>query len=294
MKLFSSRLWAVPALLTTLVLGACGGIDTGLPAIAVPAPLFTAPTPAIASNVAPAWTPALPDTWQSQTTGAVNADYTATVFNIDLFNTSTTTIQALQGAGKKVICSFSAGNSDHWRPDFPSFQGDDMGSAVEGTTGARWLDTRSENVRAIMQRRLDLARGKGCDGVAPDQAEGYAYKTGFDLTAATQRDYNRFLASEAHERGLAVALKDNVELVFELAEYFDLAITERCHQYGECGAYAAFVAAGKPVFNVEYARIYQQEGSDRDTLCAESKKLGMRTLVLAQTQDDSYRFSCDE
>jgi len=291
MKLSLSRLRAAPAVLAILALSACGGIDTGLPPIAVPAtaPLFSPPTPA-----ALAWTPALRDTWQRQAAGNVDADFPATVVSADLFNTSTAAIQSLQDGGKKVLCSFSAGHSDHWRPDFPAFQFDDMGSAVEGASGARWLDTASENVRAIMQRRLDLARRKGCDGVEPDHADGYAHKTGFDLTAASQRDYNRFLATEAHQRGLAIALKNNVELVFELAESFDLAINEQCHQYGECSGYAAFVAAGKPVFNAEYAGIYQAPGSDRDALCAASKKRGMRTVVLAGALDDSYRYSCDE
>jgi len=292
MKLFPSRMLAIPALLMTLALGACGGIDTDLPTLTIPAPGVSSTT---AQTLATrAWIPALPDTWQLQTTGTVNAGYAATVFNIDLFNTSTATIQALQGAGKKVLCSFSAGNSDNLRADFPSFLPDDMGTPVEGAAGARWLDTRSENVRAVMQRRLDLAKRKGCDGVGPDRADGYTNRTGFDLTAATQRDYNRFLATEAHQRGLVVALKNNAELVFELAEYFDLAINEQCHQYGECEAYNAFVAAGKPVFNAEYARIYQSEGSDRDALCAASKRLGMRTLVLSTALDDSYRYSCDE
>lgn len=241
-----------------------------------------------------AWVPAVTATWQWQLTGAVNTTYAATAYDIDLVDTATETIQALKSAGKKVICYFSAGSSENWRPDFASFQSADMGSALDGWVGERWLDTRSANVRTIMKKRLDLAKAKGCDGIEPDNVDGYTNKSGFTLTAATQLDYNRFLATEAHARGLAVALKNDVDQLDDLAGNFDMAVNEECHAYDECSGYAVFVKAGKPVFNAEYASIYKTAGSDRDALCAASKKLGLHTLVLSVDLDDSYRFSCDQ
>lgn len=53
--------------------------------------------------------------------------------------------------------------------------------------------------------RLDVAVYKGCDGVEPDNVDGYTNNTGFILTAEDQLMYNRFLADEAHERGLLIA-----------------------------------------------------------------------------------------
>ena len=47
------------------------------------------------------------------------------------------------------------------------------------------------------------------------------------------------------------------------------------------------------MFNAEYAKAYQSAGSARDTLCADAKTLGLRTLVLPLKLDDSARFSCD-
>ena len=49
----------------------------------------------------------------------------------------------------------------------------------------------------IILDRLDVARAKGCDGVEPDNVDGYANKTGFDLTKDDQLRFNRFLAVEA-------------------------------------------------------------------------------------------------
>jgi hypothetical protein len=255
-----------------------------------PSPVTPVPAPAPAAT---AWRPAVTDTWQWQLTGTLNTLYDVKIYDVDLYDTSASTISALQNSGKKVVCYFSAGSSENWRTDFGSFAASDMGNALDGWEGERWLDTRSSNVRTIMTKRLDLAKSKGCDGVEPDNVDGYTNNPGFALTATTQLDYNRFLASAAHARGLVIALKNNVDQLADLVSDFDMAVNEQCHQYKECGGYAAFISAGKPVFNAEYAKAYQSAGSERDTLCADAKKLGLRTLVLPLKLDDTARFSCD-
>ncbi|RZT32410.1 endo alpha-1,4 polygalactosaminidase [Cupriavidus agavae] len=245
------------------------------------------------SAVAPArWVPALTDTWQLQLQGTVNTGYDAAVFDIDLYDTPQATIDALKAQGKRVVCYFSAGSSENWRSDFSKFKGADMGNALDGWAGERWLDTRSANVRAIMKARLDLARSRGCDGVDPDNVDGYTNKPGFPLTAATQLDYNRFLANEAHARGLAVGLKNSVDQLGDLAASFDFAVNEQCFQYNECGGYSAFTVQGKPVFNVEYQAKWK-DATTRKTLCAKAKALNLRTLVLPLALNDKFRYSCD-
>jgi len=293
----------------TSSLTACGGeggsAETPAPVSSTPATIPTTPAPEVTPSPSPvtpvpapapaatAWRPAVMDTWQWQLTGTLNTSYDVNVYDVDLYDTSASTILALQNSGKKVVCYFSAGSSENWRTDFGSFAASDMGNALDGWEGERWLDTRSSNVRAIMTKRLDLAKSKGCDGVEPDNVDGYTNNPGFALTAATQLDYNRFLASAAHARGLAIALKNNVDQLADLVGDFDMAVNEQCHQYKECGGYAAFISAGKPVFNAEYAKAYQSAGNERDSLCADTKELGLRTLVLPLKLDDSTRFSCD-
>ena len=78
-----------------------------------------------------------------------------------------------------------------------------------------------------MRIRLDLAVTKGCNGVEPDNADGYVNNSGFPLSAATQLDYNRFLAGEAHNRRLSVALKNGVNQLSCLVGDFDLAINQK-------------------------------------------------------------------
>ena len=66
---------------------------------------------------------------------------------------------------------------------------------------------------AIMQARLDLAVQKRCDGVEPDNVDGYANDTGFDLSSLDQLTYNQWLASEAHTRNLSIGLKNDLDQV---------------------------------------------------------------------------------
>ena len=73
---------------------------------------------------------------------------------------------------------------------------------------------------------MDLAVTKGCDAVDPDNVDGYTNAPGFPLTAATQLDYDTFLATSAHARGLAVGLKNNLDQVRSLVSSFDFAIND--------------------------------------------------------------------
>ncbi|WP_230419448.1 endo alpha-1,4 polygalactosaminidase [Undibacterium griseum] len=242
---------------------------------------------------APRWHPVLSDTWQWQLRGTVNTGYAVSVYDVDLFDTPMATIQSLQAAGKKVVCYFSAGSSENWRSDFSQFQAADMGNNLTGWAGERWLDTRSSNVRQMMQARLDLAVAKGCNGVEPDNVDGYVNRSGFPLTAATQLDYNRFLANESHQRGLAIALKNDINQLSDLVGDFDFALNEQCHEFNECDNYQIFINNNKPVFNAEYASVYSSDPIMRQTLCADAAARRFHTLVLPLMLDDKYRYSCD-
>jgi len=98
-----------------------------------------------------------------------------------------------------------------------------------------------------------MAASKGCDAVEMDDVDSYQNNPGFPLTAADQLDFNKFLATTAHSYDLGIALKNDVDQVSSLAQYFDFAINEQCFQYDECDAYSSgFIAQGKAVLGVEY------------------------------------------
>lgn len=281
-----------PALLLLASIAGCGGGGGSSTEAASPGSATPSVTPASTLPTS-YWKPALGDTWQWQLAGTVKTSYPVAVYDIDLFNTPAATIQALQAEGKKVVCYFSAGSSENWRPDFAQFQPADMGNALQDWPGERWLDTRSANVRKIMQARLDLAASKGCNGVEPDNVDGYANNSAFALSAATQLDYNRFLAGEAHKRRLSIALKNDLDQLNDLVGDFDFAVNEQCHEFGECSGYQVFTAGGKPVFNAEYAASYRTDPAARAALCDDARARQFHTLVLPLALDDSLRYSCE-
>ncbi len=251
----------------------------------------TAPAPSTTATVTA--TPSalgLDTTWQWQLQGDINTSYDADLYDIDLFDTSDDTIETLRADGRIVICYFSAGSYEEWRPDAAKFDVGDLGATLDGWEDERWLDTRSPSVRAVMRERLDVAAARGCDGVEPDNVTAYINDTGFDLTADDQLDFNRFLADEARSRGLLIGLKNDLEQIPDLVDHFDFAVNEQCHEFDECEAYAAFVERAKPVFNAEYVQGFVD---DSGAVCAASAVLGLRTIVLPLDLDDSFRISCD-
>ena len=191
--------------------------------------------------------------WQIQYTGEIQTGLEVNVFNLDLFETSSEIMAMLHQDGVFVMCYFSAGSYEEWRPDAHSFPQGILGKDMKGWPGEKWLDIRRTDLLApIMEARLDLAVGKGCDGVDPDNVNGYSNETGFPLTASDQERYNIFLAEAAHQRGLLVGLKNDLEQIPELVSYFDWIINEECFSYGECELLLPFVQASKPVLVIEY------------------------------------------
>ncbi|HJN77762.1 MAG TPA: endo alpha-1,4 polygalactosaminidase [Myxococcota bacterium] len=168
---------------------------------------------------------------------------------------------------------------------------DDIGKKLEGWDGERWLDVRSEAVRAIMAARLDTAVSKSCDGVEPDNVDGYVNNSGFSLTESVQLDYNSFLATEAHTRRLSVGLKNAVELAGTLEPEFDWALNEECLTYSECGELAGFTAAGKAVFHTEYVDDVSDGAAKQAEVCGQASIAEFSTLI--KTWDlDAWYLSC--
>jgi len=246
------------------------------------------------SNIDTDWyKPDTSTTWQWQLSGTINTHYNVDVYDIDLFDTSKEQIQSLQSEGKKVICYFSAGSYENWRDDADSFTASLKGKQMDGWDEL-WLDISNNSLKSIMISRLDLAKEKGCDGVEPDNVDGYTNETGFNLSAEDQLDYNKFLADEAHKRGLSIGLKNDLNQIHELVQYFDFAVNEQCQEYEECDLLLPFIEVNKPLFHVEYNQKYiDNTNGARDTLCQESKKNKFETLILPLDLDDSFRYSCE-
>jgi hypothetical protein len=210
------------------------------------------------------------------------------VYEVDLFDTEQTTIDALHAAGGYVICYFSAGSVEDWRPDFAEFPAGVIGKDYAGWYGERWVDIRQRDVLApIFNARLDLARQKHCDAVDPDNIDGFSNATGFAISADDQRGFNLWLAEIAHSRGVAIGLKNAAELVPQLAESFDFAVIENCAAQHACTHYRRFADQGKAVFQIEY----RGEIRDWEKACRDAKEHGF-TAILANLELDGDAESC--
>lgn len=236
------------------------------------------------------WRPAPGTTWQWQLSGAIDASFDAQMYDIDLFDAPVETIDGLRSAGRIVICYFSAGSYEDWRDDAGEFPAEALGNDLDGWEGERWLDVRDETVRDIMLARLDVALDKGCDGVEPDNVDGYDNDNGLGLTATDQLDFNRFIADAAHARGLSVGLKNDLGQLDELADDFDWALNEECHAYDECAAYDEFLAAGKAVFNAEYVDDWTDASALAADICGAFPQI---STIIKEWDLTANRIACD-
>ncbi|MCB9680112.1 MAG: endo alpha-1,4 polygalactosaminidase [Alphaproteobacteria bacterium] len=205
--------------------------------------------------------------WQWQITGTVDTSWDVPVYDVDVFDLTDAVRDTLRDDDRMVICYFSAGSFEPWRDDADQFPEEVIGRPLDGWPDERWLDTRSPVVRSILEARLDEAVAWGCDGVEPDNVTAYHNRSGFPLTATDQLDFNRFLANAAHSRGMGVALKNDVEQVEELVDWFDYSVNEECAAFDECDTLQPFLDAGKPVFHTEYVDDWQDAPDKADEVC---------------------------
>ncbi|AWW39953.1 endo alpha-1,4 polygalactosaminidase [Streptomyces cadmiisoli] len=228
--------------------------------------------PADARATGRIWQPRPGADWQWQLSGRVDTSVDVPVYDIDGFDQSERTVAELHDRGRKVICYLSTGAWEDWRPDAGEFPERVLGKG-NGWDGERWLDIRRTDVlEPLMAARIDMCADKGFDAVEPDNMDGYRNDTGFPLTADDQLRYNRLIAGLAHERGMSVGLKNDLDQIPQLVDDFDFAVNEQCAQYDECGSLTPFIEAGKAVFHVEYEL-------PTGDFCPESRRLRLSSLL---------------
>jgi hypothetical protein len=192
--------------------------------------------------------------WQVQFQGRVDTSVRARFFDID-GSVSARTVRALHRRGRKAACYLNAGSWESFRSDRRAFPPEVLGKAYAGYPDERWLDIRRIDLLApILRARIDACKAKHFDGVDPDNLNGFENPTGFPLTAGDQLAFNTWLANEVHARGLSVGLKNDGPQARALAPFFDWVIVEECIAQRNCGEYAPFTRAGKPIFAIEYRR----------------------------------------
>jgi endo-alpha-1,4-polygalactosaminidase (GH114 family) len=195
-------------------------------------------------------------------------------------------VRALHRAGGYAICYIDAGGIENYRPDYPAFLRwhRNHGRSLLGKPFSkrfpeeRWANIGGARQRAfllrMMERRTRLCARTGFDAVEYDVVEAWASGrsvTGWKVGYRDQIVYNRGLARIAHEHRLAVGLKNDLGQIPDLVGNFDFAINEECFTYDECGRLSPFIAAGKPVFHVEYT-------NTRREFCSTTEGLGFNSV----------------
>lgn len=223
-------------------------------------------------NSANWWKPKPGLSWQIILSGQRDLSLQVDVYDVDLFEVTTKEIEALHQRGKKVICYFSAGSYEDWRTDKKNFAPSIIGKKMDDWPGEKWLDvSQLDLIMPVMNRRMKLAVQKGCDAVDPDNMDGYSQDSGFKISYQDQITFNKAIASNAHELGLAVGLKNDLEQIKDLLNDYDFAVNEECFQFKECDNLLPFIKAGKPVYGIEY----ELETKD---FCEQAKAMGFDTL----------------
>lgn len=131
-----------------------------------------------------------------------------------------------------------------------------------------------------MKTRIELAASKGCDGVDPDNVDGYNNANGLGLTAADATSFLSFLADTAHSLGLSIGLKNAGDLVTSVLDIMEWHVNEQCLEYNECQLFQPFIDAGKPVFHIEYPSDAPAVSSDvKAATCGAASASGFSTLL---------------
>lgn len=227
-------------------------------------PMPTTPT---TSNY---WVPAPQTSWQWQLTTPVDTTVSADVYDIDIDNDASV-VAALHAKGKKVICYMETGFWENYRSDSSSFPASVLGGSLETPfNDERYVDISQTNIiLPIIQKRLDICKQKGFDGIEPDgdamlfdaggtTADGVDIGTGHTITYQQLIDYNKLVAQEAHKRGLSIGLKngssaDSNQFAKDMQPFTDWALEEECGVNNSCAALKPFVDNKKAVFATEYS-----------------------------------------
>jgi endo-alpha-1,4-polygalactosaminidase (GH114 family) len=292
----SKRFWIIiSAVLLTIAVALGVGLGVGLTqgsasnaggsASSTPAP----PPPGNGNHTTGSfWQPPAGATWQIVLQYALNDTLPdVAVYDIDLFENPNSTIASLHALNRSVICYFSAGSYEDFRPDSNQFKPSDYAKPLDGWPGEYWLNTNSSNVRNIMTERLKLAASKGCDGVDPDNVDGYDNDTGLDLTTSDAIDYLNFLAITAHGLNMSLGLKNAAEIVNQTIDMMQWEVNEQCEQYQECDLFQPFIGAGKPVFHIEYpSSAPDVSASTKAGICGYSTAEGFSTILKDLDLDD--------
>ncbi|ORX57832.1 hypothetical protein BCR36DRAFT_344570 [Piromyces finnis] len=237
----------------------------------------------ITSHVEARWVPNQHETWNiALGSGFDISRESADVLEVDLENTSSSKIQDFHKRGKKVICYFSGGTVEDYRSYFNQYTKVDglVRNKYSAWPRERWLDYRVSGYKSLIKQRISEAVSKHCDGIDVDNVDGYQVgdvKNNWSdpLTKQDAIKFTSWLGQTAHDMGIAIGLKNCLDIVDTVGKYYDFAVNEGCARRNECHWYKNFLSTGKPVLGITYHGL----SSNRDALCKNLNGLPISMII---------------
>lgn len=208
-------------------------------------------------------------------------------------------VAAIHAMGGHAICYVDVGGAENYRSDYSEYDPSELGEVEPG-----WSDERFVNVadwsnpvpvpyltlQQITANRLTLCKEEGFDAIEMDNDDAYSDgNIGVSISMSQEETFIENVATLAHSDGLAVFLKNEANddsLISTVLPYVDGEINEQCWQYTECSDLKPFVAAGKPILNVEY------NGVASSKLCPEAEAFPMASISAGVNLTGPINYDC--
>jgi hypothetical protein len=236
-----------------------------------------------------AWRPSLSERrFDMQLNVPLDLARSADILALDLFTTPPERAAVLHMRGMATVCHVAVGGWQSWRPDAASVPAAALGRSASGWPGERWVDMRNPALRPYLERRLELCRAHGSDGVLLADLDGYTKSPGFPIEREAQLAFNLWLANAAHRRGLAAGLLNDLGQASELAGAFDFLVASDCSTAEGCAAALAFLRAGKPAYLIAFTNVARR----MDLLCRQATALEAPLIFKTQTRNGKLHRRC--
>lgn len=217
--------------------------------------------------------------------------FSTDVVDVDAFETSKATVDALHAKGKKVIAYVSVGTLENYRPDSALLPSSVIGKIYPEWPDERWLDIHHlDSLKPWLISRFTMIRQKGFDAIEPDNLDAYENETGFDISITDTKAFCTYLITLAHSMGLGIGQKNVSELTDDFSSSFDWALTEDAFDQGWQDDMLPYITKNKPVFVTEYTDKMTQ-ANFQSTVCpaAKTKKY---SAVLKKRDLSKWSYFC--
>jgi hypothetical protein len=206
---------------------------------------------------------------------------------VDLDGVTAAQVAAYRNTGHIVQCYISVGTMENYRDDVKQNYATWLAATVgvsQDWPDERWMDLRKlDQVKALQYPRFARAHALGCQAIEPDNVDCYdspdcrgkMIGSTRAQVRAMQIQYNTWQIQTAHSFGMAISLKNAIDLIPDMGDMYDFAVNESCFTYDECDAYVpGFVNKNKAVFVHHYGL---------QDICARAKALNLRAAKCASS-----------